>query len=215
MKVTTTNKPIEAIEPDRRREGAVRLMVGGRAALVVPVEAVRREGLAVGAVLTGEQIDRLTAAADQDAAFRTAVRLLERRPFARKDLARRLALKGHPPGLIVTALDRAEQAGYLDDERFARHFIQAKSARGRGPARLRRELSMQGVAAGVVERVLEEELAPGWSAEAVQRLAEKRARQLAGVPRPDRIRRLVAYLGRRGFTGPEVVGVVRKVVDAA
>lgn len=210
----TTSKPIDAIEPDPRREGAVRLLIGGRTALVVPHEAVRREGLAPGVVPTAEQLDRLTAAADQDAAFRTAVRLLERRPFARKDLARRLALKGHPVGLIEPALDRAERAGYLDDERFARHFIQAKSARGRGPARLRRELSLQGVAAGVVERLLAEELAPGWSAEAVRTLAEKRARQLAGVPRPDRIRRLVAYLARRGFSGPEVVGVVRQVVGS-
>jgi regulatory protein len=188
-------------------------MVGGRAALIVPVEAVRREGVTVGSPLTGEQIDRLVSSADLDAAFRTAVRALERRPFARKDLARRLVLKGHPPALIEEALDRAERLGYLDDERFARHFVQAKSARGRGPRRLRRELAAQGVASPLVERVLAEELGSDWLKRTIQAVAAKRARQLADLPRPDRIRRLMAHLGRRGFSGPEALEVVRQVVD--
>ena len=206
------SRPIEAIEPDPRRPGTVRLVVGGEPVLIVPVEAARKEGIAVGAVLSAEQYDRLLVASDLEAALRTAVRLLEHRPYARKDLARRLAMKGHPPAAVETALDRAAALGYLDDERFARHFVQSRSAKGRGPSRLRRELSVQGVAGPVIDRVLGEELAEGWSAEAVQALAEKRARQLQSVPRPDRIRRIVAYLARRGFTGPDVVAAVRRAV---
>jgi len=47
-------------------------------------------------------------------------------------------------------------------------------------------------------------------ARAVRALAEKRAKQLAGLPPVVRKRRLVAFLVRRGFTG----GEVREVVES-
>lgn len=202
-------EPIEGIEPDPRREGAVRLIVHGRAALTLPVEAVRREGLKVGSVIDPATGERLLQAMDEYAAYRTAVNLLGRRPYARKDLGRRLVMKGHPRPVVEAALERAERLGYLDDERFARHFVQTRSARGRGPARLRRELAIQGVGTAVADRIIAEEVSPEASSGQLLALARKRSDQLAGLPRPDRIRRVVAYLARRGFTGSAVVQLVR------
>lgn len=209
------SSPVERIEPDPRIEGAVRVVIDGRTALTVPVEALRAEGVAVGAALSEAAFARLCAAADLAAAYRTALRLLERRPFARLDLGRRLRLKGHLPAAVDPALDRAERAGLLDDERFARHFIQTRSARGRGPARLRRELLMQGVADGVIDRVLVEEVSDDASRQAVAALARKRAHQLRALPREDRVRRVVAFLARRGYTGAEVRRVVREAASGA
>lgn len=149
-------------------------------------------------------------AADRAAAYRTAVRLLERRPYARRDLGRRLGLKGHRPEDVEVALDRAEQAGYLDDTRFATQFVETRSARGRGPARLRRELSMMGVANQIVDQVLAAgEADPAEAAARISELIAKRRRQLAGLPAADARRRLVAFLARRGYTGPEVMRLVR------
>jgi regulatory protein len=205
------SSPVERIAADPRIEGAVRLIIDGRTALTVPIETARAEGVAVGTVLEEASFARLCEAADRAAAFRTALRLLERRPFARRDLGRRLRLKGHLPAAVDTALERAEQAGLLDDERFARHFVQTRTARGRGPARLRRELSMQGVPDGVIDRVLAEEVSEDASRAAVETLARKRAQQLRELDREVRVRRVVAYLARRGYTGSEVRRVVREV----
>ena len=205
------SRPIESLEPDPRREGAVRIVIGGRTVLIVPLGAVEREGLAVGSSLGAGQVERLLIASDHEAAFRTAVRLLERRPFARRDLARRLGMKGHPPAAVDAALDRAAQAGYLDDERFARHFVQSRNARGRGPLRLRRELALHGVDPDLAERVLTEEIPAEASSDQMVALARKRARQLGELPRRDRIRRLLAFLARRGYKGPAAIKVVREV----
>lgn len=207
--IPTPTEPIEGIEVDPRREGAVRIMIRGRAALIVPVEAVQREGLKVGSVISPAVGERLLRAVDEYAAYRTAIGLLGRRPYARKDLGRRLVTKGHPKPAVELALERAERLGYLDDERFARHYVQTRTARGRGPARLRRELSIQGVGSTIADRVLAEEVTPEASNGQLLALARKRSDQLAGLPRPDRIRRVVAYLARRGFTGSEVVQLVR------
>ncbi len=175
------SSPVERIVADSRIEGAVRLVIEGRTALTVPIETAQAEGVVVGTVLEEASFARLCEAADRAAAFRTALRLLERRPFARRDLGRRLRLKGHLPAAVDTALERAERAGLLDDERFARHFVQTRTARGRGPARLRRELIMQGVPDAVVDRVLAEEVSEDASRAAMEALARKRAQPAPGA----------------------------------
>ncbi|MFN0179389.1 MAG: regulatory protein RecX [Gemmatimonadales bacterium] len=204
------SSPLEAIVPDQRREGFVRLVAGGRTILTVPAETVRAEGLAAGEVLAEEQYGRLEAAADRAAAYRTALRLLERRAYARRDLARRLALKGHQPGHIEEALERAARAGYLDDAQFAARFVESRSARGRGPARLRRELLGMGVARDVVDQALSTETTGSAAvASRIEQLIAKRRQQLSALSGTELRRRIVAYLGRRGYTGSEVVRLVR------
>lgn len=201
----TANDPVRvigAILSDPRYPGSVRIMAGGRLLLTVPRSTVEAERLAEGVALTPERFSRLCGAADEEAAFRTAVRKLQARPFAVADLTRRLILKGHPPGAAAAAVERARLAGLVDDDRFARNYIDTRSARGRGPARLRRDLSALGVDRGLIDRALAD-CGPEGGAEAaqVERLVETRAGQLRGLPAPVIRRRLLAFLARRGFGG--------------
>lgn len=205
-------RTIERLERDRRVADAIKVVVDGAVVLSLPAEAVVAERLAVGTELSEALLERLTRTGERHAAYQTALRLLGRRGYARRDLGRRLLLKGHQPAAIEAALERAEQAGLLDEERFARHFVQTRSARGRGPARIRRELLQQGVPDRVVDSVLAEELPDGADQDRVVALARKRARQLASVERPVRLRRVMAYLARRGYTGPEIRRLVRSAI---
>jgi regulatory protein len=197
---------------DPRSPESVRIQVAGRTLLTVPAVVAERLNLQPGAPLAGPTHEELCRAADAEAAYRTALQVLERRPFAARDLARRLVLKGHPPEAADQAVGRAERAGLVNDEAFARHFVQTRSARGRGPMRLRRELTGMGVSAGLTDRVLAEEIPEGASQSAILVLARKRAGQIKDVPRLDRVRRVVAYLARRGYRGPEVVRAVREAI---
>ena len=101
MTATLTEAPpvpvVGAIVPDPRRGGSVRVMVQGRPLLTIPREVAERERLDAGSELGEALFARLCRAADEEAAFRTSLRFLERRPFAARDLTRRLVLKGHPP----------------------------------------------------------------------------------------------------------------------
>jgi regulatory protein len=202
---------ISGIVPDPHRPGAVRVHVGGRALLTVPREVVARLGIEPGLELDSAGHLALCQAADAEAAYRTALQSLGRRPYAAKDLARRLVMRGHPPGAADGAVDRARAAGLIDDDKFARHFIETRSARGRGPARLRRELVGMGVSALLVDRILSDPAAEQNGRDAIATLIRKRAAQLHDVPRPERIRRVIAYLARRGYTGTEVRRQVREM----
>ncbi|PYO79079.1 MAG: hypothetical protein DMD67_03615 [Gemmatimonadetes bacterium] len=125
---------------------------------------------------------------------RAALRALARRAHARRDLERRLVKKQHPPPAVDAALERLAVRGLLDDRRFAEGYAAVRAVRGRGPARLDRDLLAQGVerrtAEDAVRRALDEEgIDPDLEARAV---AVKRASQLDGLPVPVRKRGLRA-----------------------
>jgi regulatory protein len=213
-----TSNLITALEPDPRRAGAVRVLVAGELFGTVSEETVRAERLAVGRALDEALADRLLQAADAEAAFRTVLRSLEVRSYARRDLARRLVRKGHPRAAVDHAIERVASLGLLDDAAFARNFVQTRAARGRGPARLVRDLMAMGVDRSVVDAAVAAE----WDADdgrdradVPRALAAKRAAQLGPLPRDVKRRRLLAYLARRGFTGTEALRAVEQAVDRA
>ena len=206
---------ITALEADSRRATSIRIHVGGHPYCTVPAAVVAEEQLRVGAEIDAAQHERLCAAADAEAAFRTALRALEARGYARTDLSRRLVRKGHPRAAVDAALERAAGLGLLDDAAFARSYVETRSPRGRGPARLTRDL----MAMGVDRREIDAALAAHWpdgpgEAEVPLALVTRRAAQLAGLPPAVRRRRLLAYLARRGYRGRGVSTVVAQALAA-
>ena len=117
-----TARRITALEPDPRRAGT-RPGRGGRArgsASVAPRGRWRRSGSGSGARARRGTARRASrAAADAEAAYRTALRALERRSFARADLGRRLRRKGHAPGRSTRRSSALAERGLLDDAAFA------------------------------------------------------------------------------------------------
>jgi len=207
------NPRITALEHDPRRPGTLRLEIDGARFGAVPREVAGAEGLAVGREVDAELLERLGAAADIEAAYRTAIRCLELRSYARSDLGRRLQRKGHPRHAVEVALERAAALGLLDDEVYARNYVQTRSARGRGPLRLTRDLLALGVQRSLIDRALDAEWPEGSDRSSVPlALATKRAAQLGTLPRQTRRRRVLAYLARRGFSGREVTEIVERVV---
>ncbi len=193
---------ITGLGPDARRAGAVRVEVDGTALCVVAREDAVALGLAPGVVVDDLLSERLNVAADAEGAFRTALRALERRSFGRVDLGRRLVRKGHPAPSVETALDRLSERGLLDDAAFAVNYAEVRSTRGRGPARVRRDLA----AMGVVREAIDRAMAVVWppevdNGERALALARTRAGRLAKLPRVAQRRRLLAFLARRGYTG--------------
>ena len=206
---------ITAVEPDPRRKGAVRIYCDGEhrwTAALVDVEELH-----VGVVATQAELDFLEKAADIEGALRSALRHLARRAFARVDLDRRLRRKGHPPEAVATALERLEAQGLLDDVAFARGYVETRAVRGRGPMRIQRDLGAMGVERTIVDRALES----AWPAsvppeELARSLAAKRLKQLGKtLPRQALRRRLVQYLGRRGFGGSVAGKVVGEVLGSS
>ncbi len=90
-----------------------------------------------------------------------AARFLEARPRSVAETRRRLTGAGYPAPLVDDVLVRLEGLGYLDDEAFARAWVESRDrAHPRGEGALRRELILKGIAADLVTAVLADRRRP-------------------------------------------------------
>lgn len=147
-----------------------------------------------------------------------ALRFLESRARSTVEVRQRLVTHGYRPDLVENCVTRLTELGMLDDEAFARAWVESRDrARPRGERALRAELRQKGVDRPIVDAVLEERAdtsdapeRPGADADAARRLLTKHARALERIPDP-RARRQRAYalLARNGFDPEVATGVAR------
>ena len=209
---TVTNIAPDPRQPDHRLIEVDR----GRFASL-PVETVVDLGLTVVQDVDARTLARLSKLADAAAAHRAGLRALARRPFAVRELRRKLLQRQHPAAAVDAAIDRLSAAGLVDDARYAQEWVAAKLTRGRGPARLLRDLQAQGVERRLAEDTVrdamkEEGVDP---IEAARAAAQQRAPALRALPPDVGRRRLAAFLLRRGFGGPHLADVVREALSGS
>jgi regulatory protein len=169
---------------------------------------------------------------DPAVVLEAAARFLEVRSRSVSEVRRRLSGAGYRPELVEGAIARMTDLGMLDDEAFARSWVESRDrARPRGERAIREELRLKGIDRETADIVLGERreraaAAPGEghgpgdgepvSADrtAAERLLAKQARALARVADP-RQRRQRAYvlLARHGFDPETCREVAATVAD--
>ena len=165
---------------------------------------------------------RRAAIDDPAVVLEAAARFLEVRPRSIDEVRRRLREAGYRPELGDAAIERLIGLGMLDDDAFARAWVESRDrARPRGERALRSELRRKGIADAIVAEVLGERVAQsaggadpdggeppvgGADEAAAARLLARRGRAAAREADPRR-RRAKAYalLARNGFD-PDVAG---------
>jgi regulatory protein len=175
--------------------------VDGARFVEVPRDEARKLGVAGGVELSDALVADLRAAGEAEAAYQVALRMLAHRPHAVAEVVRKLRQKGHGKYAVAKAVGRLESSGVLDDAEFARHFVQVRAPKGFGPPRLLRDLLGRGIERRAAERAIAEVVESDEVDLSRQRaaLAEKRARQLHGLPERVVKRRVAGYLRRRGL----------------
>ncbi|MBP6627251.1 MAG: regulatory protein RecX [Arenimonas sp.] len=136
--------------------------------------------------------------------------LLVRREHSRRDLKRKLGLRGAAPEEADAAVEKLAGLGYQDDDRFAASFARDRAASGYGPVRIRQELAGHGLSREQAETALGA-CETDWAASA-RSLVDKRFRpeQLAD---PAKRRKAVDFLLRRGFDQDCTYAAVRARPD--
>ena len=181
-----------------------------------------------------EQRERRGAVEDPAEVLDAAARFLEARPRSVDEVRRRLLRLGYRADLVEAAIDRLGDLHYLDDDAFARAWIESRDrARPRGEHALRRELELKGVDRAVVAAVIEDRrgLAAGAATDAeadgdrdagpespddaaAERLLRRRLPAILREADPRRRRqRAYALLARSGFSPDVCAAVSRRVLD--
>ena len=124
---------ITAIERQKRNPERVNLYLDGAFAMGLPLDAVADFGLRAGVALSPMQIADLKELDDTAKATDAAIRLLTSRPRAVREIRDRLRRKEYGDETIERVIERLRDWRYIDDEAFARYWVENReSNRPRG-----------------------------------------------------------------------------------
>jgi regulatory protein len=195
---------ITALRYQKKNRRRVNVYLDGDYAFAV--QEIIAGTLCVGQELSEEQVAELQGRDLAEAAYERVLNYLSYRPRSRAEVQSYLKRRRVPEELIPALLERLENVALLDDDAFARYWVENReSFRPRGLRSLRYELRGKGVADSTVSKVLTELD----ESESAYRAAEPRARRLEQVDYATFRRRLDGFLQRRGFN----YDVVKEVVE--
>ena len=144
-----------------------------------------------------------------------ALRLLGTRPRSRRELELRLLRAGFEDTEVSIELERLEEVGLVDDERFAREFAEHQlGVRQAGRRAVVSGLAAKGIDRITVERTLAE--TSGDDRSRADDLARARVSRLGNLPPEKAYARLFAFLVRRGHDAETARSAARRAlgVDA-
>ena len=176
--------------------------------------------LKIGRVLTDEELVELKRASEFGKLYQRALEYALLRPHSQKELrdylkkktlSRTIRVKNKKTGeyqtklkegfdasLVEPVLARLIERGYVDDERFARLWVENRSVRkGVSQKKLRLELQAKGVAQDIIENCLSEGIRN--EQEELAKVITKKAKKY-----PDE-QKLIQYLLRQGFNYSDIL----------
>lgn len=199
---------ITEITAQERDPNRVSVFLDGEFAFGLSRELATLEGLRVGQEISQQQAEAMLAREDIGKATDRAIALLARRPRSIREIRDRLRQKGFDAATIDAAIEKLEGWRYVDDEGFARYWVENREThKPRGRRLLEQELRQKGVDREVIQSTLDD--ADLDERESALALARAKMRTYGGLDDVTARRRLGSYLSRRGYD----FGTVRATLD--
>ncbi|MBR1736566.1 MAG: regulatory protein RecX [Firmicutes bacterium] len=139
-----------------------------------------------------------------------AASLLAHSPKTKKELKERLLKEDYPEDIIQRVTDLLEKYGYIDDEAYARAYIQDKfNLKGYGRKKLQYELYMKGIPKDTAEKIIDE-FDLDEAGKALSLLKQKYGE--ISSPDPKTKQKMYGYLLRRGY-GYDIISECFSKID--
>ncbi|MCX6046045.1 MAG: RecX family transcriptional regulator [Chloroflexi bacterium] len=150
-----------------------------------------------GQQLSEAEIEQLKAADERQRAYTKALYFLGFRSRSQAEIEQYLREKEYTAPVIQEVVQRLLAEKYLDDEAFARSWVDSREQlRPRSSRALRYELRQKGVDATVIDELVEtvDDEAAAWAA------VESKLARWQTLEQQEFFKKLSGFLGRRGFT---------------
>lgn len=185
---------ITMLQMQKRNKERVNVFLDGEYAFAVPLNVALT--LKKGQRLSAAEVEEFRRDGETDLAYQRAVRYVGMRPRSTAEIVAYLRRKEVDETIAEVVVQRLHDQGYLDDEAFARFWVDNRNRfRPRGAQALRHELRQKGVERETIEATLEEqdEESAAWAA------VESKLDRWAGLDKFEFEQKLMAFLARRGF----------------
>ena len=184
-----------------------RIFLDGESAFAVYKGELSRYHLEEGAVLPPEVYEELVNRVLKKRATLRAMHILERTDKTEAQLRRKLEESEYPKEAVESAIAYVTSYGYLDDRRYAEHYIEWKK-QGEGKARLKMELVQKGISREIIEEVLES-TDFGETREMIRQIILKKRK--TDIPMNEKEKqRIYGFLMRKGFSSSDILAVMRE-----
>jgi regulatory protein len=202
-------KTITALSVQKRNQERVSVFLDGQYAFSISLNAAL--SLKQGQQLSQLDIERLQREEGGLRAYDNALRLLGYRPRSRLEVERHLRQKGYEAEAIDAAMARLVANRYVDDEAFARSWLNHRERlRPRGARGLSHELRQKGVEREIIDEILTEldEEASAWAA------IEGKMHRWHGLDQMAFRKKITGFLSRRGFAYDTIHKTCQKAWEA-
>jgi regulatory protein len=198
---------ISALEPQKKNPQRVNVYLDGDFAFALG--RITAAWLQVGQELSEQKASELQEQDRIESTYQRALHFLSFRPRSIQEVAQNLHQHGLDQGLIDQTIARLRLAGLVDDEDFARTWIENRSTfRPRSQSALRFELRRKGLSEETIQSALE---AGADDARLALLAARKQAHRYAGLEWSVFRQKLGSFLARRGFSYGTLTPVISEV----
>ena len=194
---------ITDIKAQVKREGRYSIFVDGTYSFSLSQSELLNTGIKIGQEFDEQGLEELKTKAVEDKAMMRAYDLLSRRSRSTWEMHEYLKRKDYPKSLIEKILNTLSNRGYLDDEKFARAWVQSRrQLKYTNKRRLMLELQQKHISQDIITLVLEEDTTDELAV--LRELITKKRSQ----SRYQDEHKLVTYLARQGFNYGDIKAVL-------
>lgn len=200
-------KVITALKVQKRNPDRLNIELDGEFAF--GLSRLTAAWLKIGDQLTDEKISQLLKDDGLEAAYQRALSLINHKPRTEHEIRTRLAGKGLTEELIDKVLVKLRSARLVQDEQYARMWVETRSEMHPRSRRLiRYELKRKGISEDEIDQAVENMA----DDESLARAAASRyASRLSGLDWLTFSKKLSGHLARRGFSYQTVAPIVKEL----
>jgi regulatory protein len=202
-------RKITALKAQKRNPNRISIFLDGEYAF--GLARIVAAWLHIGQELTETKIEQLKEQDNQEVAYQRSLRFLSYRPRSEAEVRKKLEDYGYSQEVIVGVVQRLLDNRFLEDNEFARMWIENRNTfRPRSQRILKMELRQKGIENDVIEDALSETVD---DEELAYEAAIRRAPRFADLDWKTFREKMSGYLGRRGFSYGTISPIVRRVWD--
>lgn len=204
------DKVISGISVQKKNPERVNIYLDGEFAF--GLSAIVAAWLQTGQKISEAKVAELRNADGLEAAYQSALRFLNYRARTGKEISQKLIDKGYLEDQVASVLQRLENAGLVEDARFAEMWVENRNEfHPRSRRLIKMELKQKGIHEEVIESALgnsEEDF------ELATRAAKQQLRKFEHLEWPEFRQKLGAFLMRRGFSYGTIAPVVQSMWES-
>lgn len=199
---------VTAIKQQVKRVDRYSIYLDGKYTFSLGEGELLKLGLYTGQELTEAELTNYRNESEQGKWFDKTLNLLSYRLRSEWELRDYLKRKDCPPEIIEKTLNKLSINGYVNDEQFARRWVENRRLlKATSRRRLSQELRAKRINSDIIDKVLADDKEETDEREVLRALVERKR-----VRYPDKLK-LMQYLARQGYSYDDIKSVLSEVAE--